>query len=593
MGKMSKCDPLWIRLNMERAVSTAAVQPSNSSYVVSEEVKMSGSGSGGSSSSGNTVVPPQKKNRIISCSRIFSSMATATAEEVEEPSLDEVSTKKANNGGGNDDNAIEFDSVAMEKLFALAQRRTTALSLADMYRYASGETPDSERSEQRLFNAQFLHRELPVRIAQRAVDLLTLPHGLNKTRQIRRVAQIYLDYIQRFRNMPTPTTLEDESKFTEMLQGIVMDRVSIANAIAMGVASLKDERREEFDVRRLHEMEEALYRFFTARVGLRFLTEHHILSASYRNESNAQLRQKQSCLELDAHSHPGFLGCIQNNCNPVQELRRVAEQVTRHCRDCYDGLAPQIEIVDCTKGHDTATFTYVPHHLQYMLHELIKNSCRATIRRHLNGDAKTLPPIRVVVVKGAENVTIKITDQGGGLPRSAMRKLWMFAHTSDLSDKTMDSRESQTKFGTDSFTGGEIRGFGLPLARIYARYFGGELTLKTIEGYGVDVYLYLPILGTACENLPDRVTFSPGNLDSSATTTTTTTVGSALRDGSFPRGSSSSPTKRRTTTKTTTASSSSSDYHDESPDSFRTDEDVTGWGYGPHKTIELLSRRAL
>ena len=38
-----------------------------------------------------------------------------------------------------------------------------------------------------------------------------------------------------------------------------------------------------------------------------------------------------------------------------------------------------------------------------------------------------------------------------------------------------------------------------------------------MEGYGVDAYLYLPVLGVACENLPQRVIHSPGNLDSSAT----------------------------------------------------------------------------
>jgi len=35
-----------------------------------------------------------------------------------------------------------------------------------------------------------------------------------------------------------------------------------------------------------------------------------------------------------------------------------------------------------------------------------------------------------------------------------------------------------------------------------------------MEGYGVDTYLQLPILGTDCENLPDAVANSPGNLDS-------------------------------------------------------------------------------
>ena len=36
-----------------------------------------------------------------------------------------------------------------------------------------------------------------------------------------------------------------------------------------------------------------------------------------------------------------------------------------------------------------------------------------------------------------------------------------------------------------------------------------------MEGYGVDAYVYLPVLGSACEKLPQRVNLSPGNLDSS------------------------------------------------------------------------------
>ena len=41
----------------------------------------------------------------------------------------------------------------------------------------------------------------------------------------------------------------------------------------------------------------------------------------------------------------------------------------------------------------------------------------------------TLFPIKVVVVKGAEDVTIKIADRGGGVPRSEMDKIWTFAHS--------------------------------------------------------------------------------------------------------------------------------------------------------------------
>lgn len=34
------------------------------------------------------------------------------------------------------------------------------------------------------------------------------------------------------------------------------------------------------------------------------------------------------------------------------------------------------------------------------------------------------PPIKVVVVEGREDITIKISDEGGGIPRSAIPHIW-------------------------------------------------------------------------------------------------------------------------------------------------------------------------
>jgi len=488
--------------------------------------------------------------------------------------------------GANDPYLAELlfsNGLDIDELTALASLRTTPLSLKNMYRYASSDVSNG----QRLRNAQFLHRELPIRIAQRTVDLLTLPHGLNRTRQVRSVAGIYLKYLRRFRECPAPTDDAEEESFTNMLHEMMLDRTSIPAHIARGIAELRDSRKEDLDLRRLNEMEDALYRFFTARVGLRFLAEHHVLSSSERGDDNDELRRRQSCLDYNDNigwdnsssvddpqqQIDPYLGCIQKNCDPVLQARRVAAQVTRHCRECY-GVSPDVEIVDCTSAADAdVDFTYVPHHLQYMLAELLKNSCRATVRRHLNGEVTqedhtslhhtildrpvesfnnifsatggrrpsassegsgegitagpSLPPIRVIIVKGAEDVTIKVADRAGGLPRTALRKIWSFAHTTngvgfsstsnyaDRFDDRLGEEAADSRFEVDEFTGGsDVRGFGLPLARIYARYFGGELTVKSMEGHGVDAYLYLPVLGSACENLPDSVRASPGNMDS-------------------------------------------------------------------------------
>jgi Histidine kinase-, DNA gyrase B-, and HSP90-like ATPase len=116
-----------------------------------------------------------------------------------------------------------------------------------------------------------------------------------------------------------------------------------------------------------------------------------------------------------------------------------------------------------------------------------------------------IKPIKVVIVKGAAEVTIKVSDEGGGIPRSVMARIFKFTHSTSRQET-----EGDTDFGTVEAGIRQMRGFGLPLARIYARYFGGELTLKSMEGHGLDAYLYLPRLGDACENLPRRVVHSPG-----------------------------------------------------------------------------------
>jgi len=59
-------------------------------------------------------------------------------------------------------------------------------------------------------------------------------------------------------------------------------------------------------------------------------------------------------------------------------------------------------------------------------------------------------------------------------------------------------------------------GVGLPLSRTYARYFGGDLDIKSMDGFGTDAYLHLNILGDGCENLPSKVRNSPAMRDSRA-----------------------------------------------------------------------------
>jgi len=112
---------------------------------------------------------------------------------------------------------------------------------------------------------------------------------------------------------------------------------------------------------------------------------------------------------------------------------------------------------------------------------------RAVVEYHRKADK--LPVVRIVAVKGEQDLTIKIEDQGGGVPMSSVEKLFNYSYS------TAEPPPSDGKNFTD-MNHAPLAGFGygLPMSRIYARYFGGDLKLVSTEGYGMDALIYLRVL---------------------------------------------------------------------------------------------------
>lgn len=356
----------------------------------------------------------------------------------------------------------ELPRKVSDQLRVFSRRRQTPLTIRQLYEFGESNSP-----EVRLRAARFLRGEIPVRIAHMAASLATLPYGLSETPSVRRIRELYVNSFLEMVDFPMPQTEEDELAFTRLIDAAKNRHANVVAMMARGLMELKATRPDEVEGEQIRHF---LDRFYMSRIGIRMLIGQHI--ALHREQED------------------GWVGIICAHTSPAGMAKAAGEQARGLCRMHY-GAAPRLEIA----GKTDLTFTYIPSHLGHMLSELIKNSMRATAEFHKA--AEKLPPVRVILAGGgeSEDVTIKIADEGGGIPRSGMNRIWTYLYTTGQMPMEMPQ-------GADDVTAMAGYGYGLPVTRLYARYFGGDLQVISMEGYGTDAYLYLNRLGTHEEVLP-------------------------------------------------------------------------------------------
>lgn len=244
------------------------------------------------------------------------------------------------------------------------------------------------------------------------------------------------------------------SKFSQTLHTIKRRHDSVVTTMAQGILEYKRKRqRMQID----NNIQSFLDRFYMSRIGIRMLIGQHIALTDQSHHRD--------------HSYVGII-CTKTN---VRDLAQEAIENARFvCEDHY-GLfeAPKIQLV-CNPD---LNFMYVPGHLSHMLFETLKNSLRAVVETH-GQDKQEFPVTKVIVAEGREDITIKISDEGGGIPRSAIPLVWTYMYTTVDRTPNLDPDFDKSDFKAPMAG----FGYGLPISRLYARYFGGDLKLISMEG---------------------------------------------------------------------------------------------------------------
>lgn len=342
-----------------------------------------------------------------------------------------------------------------------------------------------EATERQSFT--FLRKELPVRLANILTEIHHLPEAIIQVPSIQRVDSWYTTTFQEILNFETVS--ENDSlvlkKFNEALHTMLARHSSVVETMAQGILEMREKHKNDANFRDLDQyMQYFLNRFYTSRISVRMLINQHTL------------------LFGDSHKQgKNRIGGIDPCCD-VPSIVHDAYDNARYLCDQYYMDAPPVEfyLKDATSKTargatdvDRLEIVYVPSHLYHIVFELLKNSMRAVMESH-GEDADSYPPIKVMVVKGEQDVTIRLSDRGGGMPRSVLPLLFNYMY----STAPRPEPESEQLQGSAPLAG---YGYGLPLSKLYARYFQGDILLNSIEGYGTDAYIYLKTLSSEANEL--------------------------------------------------------------------------------------------
>mmetsp|Transcript_10719 Transcript_10719/g.13306 ORF Transcript_10719/g.13306 Transcript_10719/m.13306 type:complete len:376 (+) Transcript_10719:65-1192(+) len=289
--------------------------------------------------------------------------------------------------------------------------------------------------------ASFLHRELPIRLSRRVCELDGLPR-LHDMPSVKVVREWYARSISEIVQSERPVDATTEAAFALTLEKIYERHAAVLLTMARGAHELRTKMSARETFISDHKIHGFLDSFYTSRIGIRMIIGQYL--ALRRCEPH-----RRECVGL---------------LNTAVIPRDIATDAARHAASLCErqfGLAPEVQV----RGRLDLSFAYVPDHLYYIMLELLKNSMRATVENAMLRTNKTnafhldhsdLPPIRVVVADGEDNedVALKVSDEGGGIPRSHLPRVWSYLFTTA-------SFDAQKRLVEDT---GDNSDFAAPLA---------------------------------------------------------------------------------------------------------------------------------
>ncbi|KAJ7519973.1 hypothetical protein O6H91_20G061900 [Diphasiastrum complanatum] len=207
----------------------------------------------------------------------------------------------------------------LDDIYRCSFKKQTGVSLKYMMDF--GQSPTEKNL---IVSAQFLHNELPVRLAHRVTELENLPYGLSSKAPVLTVRDWYVDSFRDLRHFPDIQDAADELKFTELIHEIKMRHNNVMPTMAMGIQQLKADLGRKVGLIELPEIHQFLDRFYLSRIGIRMLIGQHV--ALHHSDPP-----------------PGYIGLICTRVSPMEVAQNAIDDARSSCMRTY-GSAPDVQV---------------------------------------------------------------------------------------------------------------------------------------------------------------------------------------------------------------------------------------------------------
>ena len=403
-----------------------------------------------------------------------------------------------------------------------------------------------------LSSANFTLSLLPVRLAHRLQALRNLPFIVVSNPHISIIYKNYLHslstllpYTEGGRRI---TKLQDESSFTEVLADLVQTHSNTIPTLARGFLECR-KYISPIEVTRF------LDEHLRARIGTRLIAEQHLalhFSSQPHLKAKTKGQRDESASSSGSRPPSSYIGVIDTALKPARVIEYCGSFVSETCELTY-GVRPSLVIdgqPDMTFAFVPVHLEYI---ITELLKNAFRAVVESGMQRepvvitiaaapndddseggggimNRNDDDKEIRPGQSVAgtnkemllpvldqvssssaAAAAPGVTIRIRDRGGGISAENLPKIWSYSFTTFNSPSSLSSSSSSSSATTpsndddDAAIGNIITtssstspnttiaglGYGLPLSRAYAEYFGGRIDVQTMWGWGTDVYLRL------------------------------------------------------------------------------------------------------